>query len=324
MWQAQIDSCQAGRTESIQGPRIGKPVKNMQPDPSERLLAAHRDHDRHFQENRYVYPVLSRRSRGISVGINLNPDKICNFDCVYCQVDRNIAPEFREVEPARVLRELEETLAWVQSGRLYDDTRFASVPGSLRRLSDIAFSGDGEPTTYPGFLEIVHDVAALKRRLNLGDVKLVLLTNATMLHRKDVNEALRILDANQGEIWAKLDAGSEADYHAIDRTEIPLARVLANIVAAARQRAIVIQSLFLTLDGQGPGEAQIDAYCRRLSEILVAGGQISRVQVYTVARPTAFADVGAVAGIDLDRIGETIRRHSGLNVEVFHGAASTP
>ena len=131
------------------------------------------------------------------MGINLNPDKICNFDCVYCQVDRSIAPEFRQVEPERVLSELEETIALVQSGRLYDDPRFADVPGSLRRLSDIAFSGDGEPTTYPGFLEIVRDVAALKRRLNLGDVKLVLLTNATMLHRKEVKEALEVLDANQ-------------------------------------------------------------------------------------------------------------------------------
>ena len=163
----------------------------MQPEPSDRLLSAHRDHDRHFQENRFVYPVLSRRSRGISVGINLNPDKICNFDCVYCQVDRSIAPEFRQVEPARVVSELEETIALVQAGRLYDDPRFVEVPGSLRRLSDIAFSGDGEPTTYPGFLEIVRDVAALKRRLNLGDVTLVLFTNATMLHRKEVKEALR-------------------------------------------------------------------------------------------------------------------------------------
>ncbi len=258
------------------------------------------------------------------MGINLNPDKICNFDCVYCQVDRSVAPEFRKVEPERVLHELEETIALVQSGQLYDDARFAQVPGSLRRLSDIAFSGDGEPTTYPGFLEIVRDVAALKRRLNLDDVKLVLLTNATMLHRHYVKEALKVLDANQGEIWAKLDAGSEDDYRAIDRTEIPLARVLANIVDAARQRPIVIPSLFLTLDRQGPGEAQISAYCGRLGEIVAAGGQISRVQVYTVARPAALANVGAVAAIDLDRIGETIRRHLDLPVEVFHGAASSP
>lgn len=178
------------------------------------------------------------------------------------------------------------------------------------------------PPRIRAFLEIVRDVAALKRRLNLGDVKLVLLTNATMLHRKEVKEALEVLDANQGQIWAKLDTGSEDDYQAIDRTEIPLARILANIVAVARERAIVIQSLFVTLDGQGPGKAQIDAYCRRLGEILAAGGQICCVQVYTVARPAAIANVGAVAAALLDRIGGTIRRQLGLHVEVFHGAAS--
>src|SRR5208337_3501420 len=101
----------------------------MQPEPSDRLLSAHRDHDRPVQENWFVYPALSRRSRGISVGININTDKNCNFDWEYCQVNHNIAPEFRQVEPARVLRELEETIALMQSGRLYDDPRFAEVPG---------------------------------------------------------------------------------------------------------------------------------------------------------------------------------------------------
>ncbi len=45
-------------------------------------------HSRSWQSNRYVYPVISRRSKGLSIGVNLNPDKVCNFDCVYCCVDR--------------------------------------------------------------------------------------------------------------------------------------------------------------------------------------------------------------------------------------------
>ena len=52
-------------------------------------LKAHEDHRREWREFDYAYPVLSRRSKGISLGVNLNPDKICNFDCVYCEVDRN-------------------------------------------------------------------------------------------------------------------------------------------------------------------------------------------------------------------------------------------
>ena len=115
---------------------------------SDPLLGPHRDHSRLFQHNRFVYPVLSRRSRGISVGINLNPDKVCNFDCVYCQVDRSTPPrDPRGRDRASASASWRRLLDLVQSGRLYDDDRFSRVPGPLRRLNDIAFSGDGEPTT---------------------------------------------------------------------------------------------------------------------------------------------------------------------------------
>ena len=128
------------------------PVSLVQPlpeRPTDQHFLPHRDHSRLFDQNLYVYPVLSRRSRGISVGINLNPDKVCNFDCVYCQVDRRTTSQVTDVDEEQLLQELEETLELVLSGRLYLDQRFASVPDPLRRLNDIAFSGDGEPTTYP-------------------------------------------------------------------------------------------------------------------------------------------------------------------------------
>ncbi len=130
-------------------------VRSSSQGPVDLPLSLHCDHSRQFEQNLYVYPVLSRRSRGISVGINLNPDKICNFDCVYCQVDRQTPSPVAEVDEQRLLGELDETLELVLSGRLYLGQRFASVPGPLRRLNDIAFSGDGEPTTYPGFARIV-------------------------------------------------------------------------------------------------------------------------------------------------------------------------
>ena len=240
-------------------------VQPLPERPTDRHFLLHRDHSRHFEQNLYVYPVLARRSRGISVGINLNPDKVCNFDCVYCQVDRRTVPQVADVNEEQLLQELEETLDLVLSGRLYLDKRFASVPDPLRRLNDIAFSGDGEPTTYPGFARIVQDVAAIKTRRKLEEIKLVLITNATMLHRPYVKEALATLDASNGEIWAKLDAGTEAYYRTINQTKIPLRRVLANILDAARARPVVIQSLLLSLNGQGPSELEIKAYCRRLA-----------------------------------------------------------
>ena len=167
----------------------------------------HSLHERSFENNRFVYPVLSRRSRGLSVGVNLNPDKVCNFDCIYCQVDRTSQNETRFVQMNQLLVELREVLALVVSGEIFRTERFKDTPQQLRRLNDIAFSGDGEPTTYKNFDEIIASCATVKRNAGLDDVKLVLITNASMFHRPHVERGLELLDANQGEIWAKLDAG---------------------------------------------------------------------------------------------------------------------
>src|SRR3954465_11082378 len=126
-------------------------------------LPLHTDHTRLFEHNRFVYPVLSRRSAGISIGVNLNPDKVCNFDCIYCQVDRRSQSETRFVETAALIEELRTTLDLVTSGRIYETEKFASVPLHLRRLNDIAFSGDGEPTTYKNFDELMQLCAEVKR-----------------------------------------------------------------------------------------------------------------------------------------------------------------
>src|SRR5436853_7152054 len=115
------------------------------PFPRQPLLI-HRDHRRTFAENLYVYAVVSRRSKGVSIGLNLNPDKICNFDCVYCQVDRKTSPIVRNVDTPRLLAELEDMLDSIQNGDLFKLERFQNTPPALRRLNDIAFSGDGEPT----------------------------------------------------------------------------------------------------------------------------------------------------------------------------------
>ena len=281
------------------------------------ILPQHTRHPREFEQNRFVYPVLSRRSRGISVGVNLNPDKVCNFDCIYCQVDRRSESETRFVEFDQLLAELEAMLTWVASGEIFTHPQFASVPVPLRRLNDTAFSGDGEPTTYRNFDVIMERAAALKRKLGLEAVKMVLITNATMFHRPAVERGLAILDQNQGEVWAKLDAGTEEYYKLIDRTSIPFQRVLDNLVLASKVRPIVIQSLFMRVNGVGPAVAEITAYVERLKEILQAGGQLTRVQVYTVARPPAESFVTALDAGEVQAIADRVIAETGLSVEAY-------
>jgi wyosine [tRNA(Phe)-imidazoG37] synthetase (radical SAM superfamily) len=304
-------------------------------------LALHSDHARLFERNRFVYPVLSRRSGGISIGVNLNPDKVCNFDCIYCQVDRRSQSETRFVETDALLAELRSTLGLVSSGAIYETERFRSVPPQLRRLNDVAFSGDGEPTTYKNFDELMELCAAVKRECELrisdcglrigrsqseirnpkSEIKMVLITNASMFHRPHVQRGLAVLDQSNGEIWAKLEAGTDEYYHLIERTPIPFKQILNNITAAARVRPLVIQSLFMRVNGEPPTPAELEAFCDRLNEITAAGGKLKLVQIYTIARRPAESYVTPLADETVDNIVALVKLRTGLSAIGYYGSA---
>ncbi len=281
------------------------------------LLPQHRQHPRRFQSNRYVYPVLSRRSRGVSVGVNLNPDRVCNFHCVYCQVDRRSQPDVRFVDTRRLLEELRWTLEFVQTGQLFECDPFRSVPVELHRLADVAFSGDGEPTTFTNFAEVVEDVGRVKDDLAGRETKLVLISNASTFHRPSVRRGLERLHEHNGQVWAKLDWGSEESFRRVARTKVPFSLVLQNITYAASRWPLVIQSLFFKTEGAEPPSSELDAYVSRLREITAAGGRIELVQLYTVARPPTEPYVEPVGRDFLEALAERVRAGTGLRVEVF-------
>ena len=276
-------------------------------------------HPRSFAANCYVYPVLSRRAGGISIGVNLNLDKACNFHCIYCQVDRTKAGEENFVDLKRLADELEETVELVVSGGIFEGTRFGNTPGPLRRLNDIALSGDGEPTGFANFDQVVDVCAEVRRRHELADVKLVLITNATLLHRPRVRRALETLQANGGEIWAKLDAGTEDYYRLVARSAVPWRQILDNLREAAIAWPIVIQTLMMRIWDRPPPPAELEAYCQRLQEIAAAGGQIKLVQIHTIARKPAEAWVAALGNAEVDEIADLVRRRTGLEVAAFYG-----
>ena len=279
-------------------------------------------HSRNFEQNRFVYPVISRRSGGVSIGVNLNPDKVCNFDCIYCQVDRTRQSETRFVETDALLTELRGVLELVLSGDLFELQRFSETPPSMRRLNDIAFSGDGEPTTFRNFDEIIQACAEVRQDVGATESKMVLITNASMFHRPHVQNGLEILDRNCGEIWAKLDAGTEEYFQIIDRTKFTLKHVMGNLVLAAKLRPIVIQSLWMRVDDEPPTMDELEAYSDRLNEIVSAGGEIKLVQIYTVARQPAESYVSPLTNDEVDFWVNEVRRRTRLNVAGFYGVST--
>ncbi|UCD30632.1 MAG: radical SAM protein [Planctomycetota bacterium] len=271
------------------------------------MKSIYANHSRSWGDHYYVYPVISRRSGGLSIGINLNPDKTCNFNCIYCQVDRNTPPTVSQVDLDRLRTELQKTIQPAITGALFDNPPFNKIPKHLRQIKDIAFSGDGEPTTSPQFPAAVEIAADIRRSLGLDHTKLVLITNAACLNQPAVRQALKTMDANNGEIWAKLDAGTEDYFRSINRPNVSLLTILDNILEAGRIRPIVIQSLWMKVHGSTPSNDQIDAFARQLKELIDRGGQIKLVQIYTVARQPAEPFVAPLTQDALDTIAKRVK-----------------
>lgn len=264
-----------------------------------------------------MYPVISRRSGGLSIGVNLNPDAACNFACVYCQVDRSQPPRVRVVDTGVLERELDQMIGWAVDGSIFTHPQFAGVPDALRRINDIAFSGDGEPTTCPVFPASVEIAARLKAKWSLPQVKLVLITNACYLTRPAVAAALDVLMANNGEIWAKLDAGTDDRLRKVNRSSFPLKHIVDGIATTALRHPIVIQSLWMRLHDEPPDASDVEAFIDRLNEIRGRGGTVSAVQLYSVARRPSEPFVTPLPSRELGDIAALIRNRTGLNVATY-------
>lgn len=277
------------------------------------------EHSRQFEQLRFAYPVVSRRSRGLSLGLNVNPDKVCNFDCPYCQVDRTTPPRDRQVDFDVMVSEIEALVAMAASGDIWRHPRFAEAPAEYRRFNDVAFAGDGEPTTYSRLAEAIRAVRTILDRHGLPDVKVIVLTNALLLDRPKVMDALRELKGGSYEVWAKLDAGTEEYFEYIAGRKLSLSRVVDNITAASQELEITIQALFPMVNGHGPGEDEIRAFAERINEITSNGGNIRLVQVYTTARRPAHEEIGMIEDARLDEIGAFVASRVDVPVKVYYG-----
>ncbi len=271
---------------------------------------------RDFLGNRFVYVVISPRARGLSIGLNMNPDKFCNFDCVYCEVNRDLSPDEHELDVAVMAAELEKTLALIESGEIRHVPGFGGLRRDLLQLRHVAFSGDGEPTLCQSFGEAVAEVVHVRARGFHPFFKMVLITNGTWLELQPVQEGLRYF-TREDEVWIKLDAGTQGYMDRVNRSEVSLDKVMENAVMIGRKHPVIIQSLFPLIAGQEPPPGEIDEYIQRLKELKEGGAAISLVQIYSATRPSARSECGHVPLQSLTRICRRIKAEAGLKAEVF-------
>ena len=271
---------------------------------------------RDFLDNRYVYVVISPRARGLSIGINLNPDKQCNFQCIYCEVDRSIPGGSPELDLDVIADELHRTIHYINAGGLEVHPRYSGLSPDLLRPRHVTLSGDGEPTLCPQFLEVVQTVAHVRAMGRVPFFKIVLITNASNLDGPSVQQGLELF-TSRDEVWAKLDAGTQEYMQRVNVADVSLEKVLANILLVAKQRPIVIQSLFPMVNGQPPSTEEIEAFAQRLNTLKQSGGRIGLVQINSATRPHAHPQCGHLPLRHLSQIAQTVRLVTGLKVEVF-------
>jgi histidinol dehydrogenase len=259
-----------------------------------------------------LYPVISRRAGGLSLGVNLLSDgKRCSFDCPYCEV---FAPSWDGRSDSFDASRLERGLlsfAEAEGPRL-----FPSEP-----LRDISFSGDGEPSLSPHLDEALAIVAAARRRHPyFASASLVLITNSTGFLDSGVSALLRRFVSEEGlSIWAKLDAGTEAWYRRMNRSSVPFASLVSGLESFAQGSPVTLQTMACRLGGELPPEAEMLAYAALVSRLSGSGARIREIQLYTQARPSPEGITAPLADAELLGLSSLLRSHliPGLPLRVF-------
>lgn len=291
------------------------------PEPSisrvrSRNEAAHTNYARDFLGNKLVYAIISERAGGILIGVNMNPDAFCNFNCVYCDIPHNPHAPRRKVNLRILSTELKQLLENCKRGELRSLPTFAQVPEELLSVKAIALSGEGEPSLCPNFAEVVSEIMEIRKLPQFPKLKLILITNGTGLSNPLVFDGVEQFGAAD-EIWVKLDAGTSAFMKRVNGTSFPLEKAINNITLLAKKRPVIIQSLFCSLNGEAPEDAEIESYLQCLNLLVDRGAQISSVQVYSVVRPPVHSGCGHLPLSNLSSIARRIRGATGLKAEVY-------
>jgi wyosine [tRNA(Phe)-imidazoG37] synthetase (radical SAM superfamily) len=273
------------------------------------------NHDRDSAGMTYVYPVVSRRAGGVSVGVNLNPNNACNWACIYCQVPDLIRGTAPDIDLAQLETELRAMLADIVHG----DFMQTRVPEGARRLNDIALSGNGEPTSAKRFPQVVELIGRVMADFGLtGKIKLVLITNGSLIDRPRVQDGLMKMAALNGEVWFKFDSTTASGMRTINQTRIAPAKQFERLTLAARLCPTWLQTCVFALDSAPPSAAEQAAYLAAVSRIRQQQIPVQGVLMYGLARPSMQPQASRLSALPaewLAAFAEKIRA-AGLPVKV--------
>ena len=264
------------------------------------------DHSRDAAGLKYLYPVISRRAGGLSIGVNFNTNAACNWRCIYCQVPDLKLGSAPSCDLKLLETELHFMLNDVLKGDFYD--RFG-VDSNNRVIKDIAISGNGEPTSLENFSEAVSLIGSIARQKIPQDSHFVLISNGSLMHQQKVRLGLEQLNKYQGQVWFKLDGGSANSLKTINNAAISRQKHINNLIATAKICPTWLQTCLLKIDGVGFSQQQGEEFLQLLRNLKLKT-DLQGVMLYSLARPSLQPEASRItklAGAELDEFAEQIR-----------------
>jgi wyosine [tRNA(Phe)-imidazoG37] synthetase (radical SAM superfamily) len=274
---------------------------------SKQYLNIH-DHSRELSGLKYIYSVISRRAGGLSIGVNLNVNNACNWQCIYCEIP-NLT---RGTPPPIKLDLLEQELRFFLHEIVHGDYMEKNVSVEDRHLKDIAFSGNGEPTSSEEFPEVILIVKKILEEFNLlHKIKIRLITNGSLMHKASVIKAVEMLKEMNGEVWFKVDSATEDSIKTINQVNLKPHQILERLRNSINVCPTFIQTCIFTIDGKGPSEKDIDAYLQLVSEVKT---NIQGVHLYGLARPSLQPQAKSLGRISQEALDDIAIKLRNLNV----------
>ena len=274
---------------------------------SKQYLNIH-DHSRELSGLKYIYSVISRRAGGLSIGVNLNVNNACNWQCIYCEIP-NLT---RGTPPPIQLDLLEQELRFFLHEIIHGDYMEKNVSVEDRHLKDIAFSGNGEPTSSEEFPEVILIVKKILEEFNLlNKIKIRLITNGSLMHKASVIKAVEMLKEMNGEVWFKVDSATEGSIKTINQVNLKPHQILERLRNSINVCPTFVQTCIFTIDGKGPSEKDIDAYLQLVSEVKT---NIQGVHLYGLARPSLQPQAKSLGRISQEALEDIAIKLRNLNI----------
>jgi len=274
---------------------------------SKQYLSIH-DHSRELSGLKYIYSVISRRAGGLSIGVNLNVNNACNWQCIYCEIP-NLT---RGTPPPIELDVLEQELRFFLNEIIHGDYMDKNVSLEDRHLKDIAFSGNGEPTSANEFPEVISIVKKILSEFNLlHKIKIRLITNGSLMHQTSVIKSVGMLKEMNGEVWFKVDAATEESIKTINQVNLKPHQILERLKNSAKVCPTFVQTCIFTIDGKGPSKKDIDAYVELINEVKSI---IQGVHLYGLARPSLQPQAKNLGRLDEEVLQDIAKELRSLNI----------